>query len=216
MSNKLTNLILGALLFLLFAACNKDDSTDDVSIHSFEYSATTNHYTQENPIQALALNAETGVIYKNPGDPGDTDGQMYDLYVEADNEGLDVVIDHFSSVGADDDNRPRFVYSSFSGDIDKINHPSELPQNLPENLEWMFRTNDKSICYVLYLILEYTVPNSNSSDEDFSSYKGKYKLGKPQFLFQITEMKQYDYQYNATTKYKCADYKIRTKYFDYK
>ena len=222
MKNKPTHLILAALLLLLFAACSKDSATEDVAVKSFEYSGTTNHYANPSVTQYLGIRAKTGDAigleskYYNHDNEINQDS-IFDLIIEPTNEDLYIVIDDFSYSKANRDFRPRFIYSTFSGDIDKINHPSELPSNLPENLEWSFNYGDKSTCLIFYPILEYTTPDVGTEVAgDFSVYKGKYKIGKPQFILQITEVKKYDYQYNSTTKYECADFKFRTKYFDYR
>lgn len=219
MNNKTNPSILVALLFLLFAACSKDESTEDTVVYSFEYSGTTNHYTNPDVAKCLGIRAKTGELiefdnkYYNYVNENNQDRQC-DLYIEPTTDALYIVVDDFNYSKANRDFRPRFVYSTFTGDIDKINHPSELPSNLPENLEYSFDYDDKSTCYVFYPIIEYTTPQQETVD--FSVYKGKYKIGKPQFMLQLTEVKKYDYQYNATTKFECADYKFRTKHFEYK
>jgi len=206
------SLIIVFFVSLLAGACSKDDSeTGKVDVYSFEYTRTTNSFISKS-VSLHGIQTKTGLEQKLD-DWGYVDAKnRCDIYVQPKSMALEIDIDFFTYTPYDD--RPRFAYSTFTGDIDKISDPSELPQNLPMNLEYQFSYSDKSICCVFYPVLEFTVPYVDDIG-DLSQYKGKYKLGKPQFLMQLTEVKKYDYPYGPTI-FKFTDYKFRTKYFDYK
>lgn len=221
MTTKSLIIVLFASLFTV--SCSKDDSVSEkVDVYSFEYSSTTNYITtpKDNIVGIRAKTGTTVLFNTENNDAGyiaeDEAGKRCDLYIYSFNDRLEVNIDRFDYSKWDD--RPRFVYSTFTGDIDKINDPSELPQNLPVNLVHDFDYSDKSICCVFYPVLEYSTPyvEDNGYVYDFSQYKGKYKLGQPIFLLQISEIKKYIHEFSSSNKINLTDYKFRTKYFDYK
>jgi len=219
----LKSLIIVLFVSLLAGACSKDDSQiGKVDVISAEYTSTTNYITTPtNDIVGVRAKTGTTVLFdasNNEPDliANDETGKRCDLYIYSYNDRLEVNIDWFDYSKWDD--RPKFVYSTFTGDIDKINDPSELPQNLLMNLEHQFNYSDKSLCCVFYPVLEYTTPYVDNGGDmsDYSQYKGKYKIGEPQFLLQLSEVKKYDHVFSSTNKVTFTDYKFRTKYFDYK
>ncbi|MFY9152103.1 MAG: hypothetical protein WAO52_08825 [Prolixibacteraceae bacterium] len=215
MTTKSLIIVLFASLFTV--SCSKDDSVSEkVDVYSFEYSRTTNSFISNDVSTSLiGIQTKTG-MEQRLDDYGYVDEQnRCDIFVQPSSDAIEINIDFFSYTPYDD--RPRFVYSTFTGNIDLINNPSELPQNLPVNLEYQFDYSDKSICYIFYPVTEYTTPyiEDDGYIYDYSQYNGKYKIGKPQFLLQLSEVKKYDYPYGSTI-FKYTDFKFRTKYFDYK